>query len=52
MGQRGKGASHGVWEGCGMGVARMGSVVDEPESSTGIEGHDVHGMDNPAVAVW
>lgn len=55
MGQKGKGTRHGClgrvlirhgW------YARKGSVVDEPESSTGTEGHDVHGMDSPVVAVW
>lgn len=32
--------------------ARKGSVIDEPESSTGMQGHDAHGMDSPGVAVW
>lgn len=33
------------------GCCQDGFSGDEPESSTGTEGHDVHGMDHPAVAV-
>lgn len=55
MGQKGKGTRHGCLERVLIRhgwYARKGSVVDEPESSTGMERHDVHGMAPLVVAVW